>query len=89
MHNITIIPNGFAHGYVQCNSSIYIYIYILYAARDPAALVLAAGSLKSGLNTESSLACFGLAWWFLKEGRPLFIFCFELSGPGPGPKLGT
>ena len=55
---------------------IYIYIYILYAARDPAALVLAAGSLKAGLNAENNLACFGLAWWFLKEGRPPFIFSF-------------
>ncbi len=62
---------------------IYIYIYILYAARDPAALVLAAVSLKAGLNAESSLACFGLlAWWFLREGRRLGpSWNLEVFGP--------
>ena len=44
------------------NKIIIIYIYILYAARDPAALCLAVGSLKAGLDAENSLAYFGLCW---------------------------
>ena len=65
-------------------------MYILYAARDPAALFLAVGFLKAWLNAESSLAVLAFVRWLLKSDRTsVTFFILRFQGPGPWPKPGS